>query len=75
MKTTGSRQGTVANSVPDNLTLAAYLLTVSVISLCHRAGRSLAGETVNSAFLMSGALVLVGVWVGTFSRVSIRRKA
>ena len=32
-------------------------------------------EALKSAFLMSGALVLVGVWVGTFSRVSTRRKA
>lgn len=30
----------------------------------------LAGETVNAAFLIGGALVLIGVWIGAISRTS-----
>lgn len=34
----------------------------------------LAGETVNAAFLIGGALVLVGVWVGALSNSSTTRR-
>ena len=34
----------------------------------------LAGETVNSAFVVGGTLVLLGVWVGAFSGTSTSRK-
>jgi len=52
-----------------------YLVSICTVSVCDCAGRRLAGETVNSAFLIGGALVLVGVWVGAFSGASAARKA
>jgi drug/metabolite transporter (DMT)-like permease len=35
----------------------------------------LADETINSALLLGGALVLAGVWIGAFSGSSMQRKA